>query len=92
MKHQSQAKEPEADVTDLRCGDGAMGSSRHVAGRTATTTSENLDVTAGETAPSRIEILHQRKTQIGQVAVTFTFGRIKPGHPRFDRDTNGARS
>jgi hypothetical protein len=48
------AKEPKADVTDLRCGAGAMGSSRHVAGRTATTTSENLDVTAGETAPNSL--------------------------------------
>jgi N6-adenosine-specific RNA methylase IME4 len=48
---ESQAKEPEANATDARSGDGATGSSRHVAGRTATTTSENLDVTAGETAP-----------------------------------------
>lgn len=40
-------------------------------------TSEHMDVTAGETAPSSVEILSRRKTQVGPVAVTFTFGRIK---------------
>ena len=50
---ESQAKEPEANarsaVTALGCL--VMGSSRPVAGRSATATSELMDVTAGETAP-----------------------------------------
>jgi hypothetical protein len=40
------AKEPEANVTEARCGFGAMGSSRRGMSRFMPTTSENLDVTA----------------------------------------------
>ena len=51
QSQESQAKEPEASA-DLPEAGSAAGSSRHDAGRTASTTSENLDVTAGETAPN----------------------------------------
>lgn len=61
-RQESQAKEPEADAIEARSGFDAMGSSRHVAGRTATTTSENLDVTAGETAPNSSSLPNGART------------------------------
>jgi hypothetical protein len=49
------AKEPEANASELRCGFGAKGSSRRGTSRFVPTTSENLDVTAGETAPNSFD-------------------------------------
>lgn len=45
VKSDPVAKEPEANASVARSGCDALGSSRHVVGRTATATSENMDVT-----------------------------------------------
>ncbi|MEN6535689.1 MAG: MT-A70 family methyltransferase [Bryobacteraceae bacterium] len=73
---ESQAKEPEANVVEAQSGFDAMGSSRHVAGRTATTTSENLDVTGRRDAhPISDDIIDLPDfLRLGDEGPTFTKG------------------
>ena len=73
----SQAKASETTGHGKTAGHGVKPDAGRLAdGRTSAGTTTEV-VTAGETAPSSVEIISQRSQQIGGVTVNFTVGRIK---------------